>query len=226
MKQFRIITIVACLMCFASSPAWAGGQVGLSLLGGWAFSTASDAMSGRDGDGGPEDSSFKDNRTLGVEAVYKFESGLILGIGVQHLNLTAEAARGGGGGSKSDFAKLNMTPVYALARYQYPVQTGFTGHFEAGLGVNLSSADKESALSTMEAGIGQSIDISTKDSLAGFIGAGADYYFNPNLSLGLSLRYWWTKVDYEIKASRLGTFSKGTFDGQNLQTLLSLTYWF
>lgn len=225
MKQLRIISLVACLICLASAPAWAGGKVGLSLLGGWAFSTANDAMSGRDGDGGPEDSSFKDNWTLGAEAVYKFESGLSLGIGVQHLNLTAEAARGGGG-SKSDFAKLNMTPIYALARYQYPVQTGFTGHFEAGLGVNLTSADKESALNTMESGINQSIDISTKDSLAGFIGAGADYYFNPNLSLGLSLRYWWTKVDYEIKASRLGTFSKGTFDGQNLQTLLSLTYWF
>ncbi len=224
MSRLRMVALMACLICFASTPAWAGGKVGLSLLGGWAFPTASDAMSGRDGDSGPADSSFKDNWTLGAEAAYKLASGFSLGIGVQHLNLTAEAARSGA--SKADFAKLNMTPIYALARYQYPVQTGFTGHFEAGLGLNLTSADKESALNSMESGLGQSIDISTSDSLAGFVGAGADYYINPNLSLGLSLRYWWTKVDYDISASQLGNFSKGTFDGQNLQTLLNLIYWF
>jgi opacity protein-like surface antigen len=224
MKRLRVIALMICLICFVSAPAWASGKVGLSILGGWAFSTAGDAMSGRDGDSGPADSSFKDNWTVGAEATYKFASGISLGVGVQHLSMTAEAARSGG--SKNDFAKLNMTPVYALARYQYPVQNGFTGHVEAGLGLNLTSADKESALNNMESVLGQSVDISTSDSLAGFVGAGADYFFNPNLSLGLSLRYWWTKVDYDISASQLGNFSKGTFDGQNLQTLLNLTYWF
>ncbi|MFH2125887.1 MAG: outer membrane beta-barrel protein [Pseudomonadota bacterium] len=224
MNRQRMIALLVCLMCFASAPAWADGKVGLTLLGGWASPMAGEAMSGRDGDSGPADSSFKSNWTLGAEAAYKFASGFSLGIGVQHLSLTAEAARSGG--SKADFAKLNMTPLYALARYQFPVETGFTGHFEAGLGINLTSADKESALDGMASALGQSVDISTSDDLAGFVGAGADYYFNPKLSMGLSLRYWWTRVEYDITASRLGNLSKGTFDGQNLQTLLSLTYWF
>jgi opacity protein-like surface antigen len=223
MRRLCIIAFITCLICFASTAAWANGKVGLSIMGGWAYSTAGDAMSGRDGDPGPADSSFQDNWTIGAEATYKFASGLILGIGIQHLTMTAEAARSGE--NKDDFAKLKMTPIYALARYQYPVQTGFTGHVEAGLGFNLTSADKENALHNMETVLGQSIDSSTSDSLAGFVGAGVGYYFKSNLSLGLSLRYWWTKVDYDISASRMGNFSKGTFDGQNLQTLLNLTYW-
>lgn len=225
MKKLYVTALTICLLACLSTPAWAQGKMGVSLLGGWAFSTASDAMSGRDGDTGPADSSFKNNWTLGAEAVYQFSSGFGLGLGVQYLSLTAEASRSGGGG-KSDFATLNMTPIYALARYQYPVQTGFTGHVEAGFGINLTSADNEEALNGMQSALGQNVDISTKNSWAGFIGVGPDYYFNPNLSLGLSLRYWWTKVDYDISASQLGTFSKGTFDGQNLQTLLILSYWF
>lgn len=226
MSKKAMVLLLALGLALCATPALAqGGKLGLGLVGGWAFPMASDAMTGRDGDSGPADSSFDGNWTLGAEAVYAWPSGLQLGVGVQYLSMTAEASRSAAGG-KSDFADLDLTPVYALARWQYPVQTGLTGHFEAGLGYAFANADKDQAITSMESALGESVDVSTTGGLVGMVGAGADYYFCPSLSLGLNLRYWWASVDYDLSTSRLGDFSKGAFEADTLQTLLALTWWF
>lgn len=215
----------ALIICLMSAPVWAaGGDFGLTLLGGYIHPTNSDALAGRDGDSGPASSSYKDTWALGAEAVYRLPQGLALGLGVQYLKLTADAARRGN--SETEFANLQLTPVYALARYTYPVKSGLTGHLEAGLGYAFAKAGKEAGIEAMEAGIGESVSIDAKDNVCGFVGAGADWYFTPAWSLGLGLRYWWMESDYDMKTDRLGTIEKGAFQADNLQCLVSLTYWF
>ncbi len=218
--------LTAALVFFLlSAPAWAaGGDFGLTLLGGYVHPTNSEAMAGRDGDSGPASSGFKDTWTLGAEAIYRLPQGLALGLGVQYLELTADAARQGN--SETEFANLQLTPVYVLARYIHPVKSGLTGHLEAGLGYAFAKAGKEAGIEAMEAGIGESVSIDAKDNVCAFVGAGADWFFTPAWSLGLGLRYWWMESDYDMKTDRLGNIEKGAFQADNLQCLLSLTYWF
>lgn len=226
MKKGLLVSLVLGLLVLMAAPAWAEGNFGVRVLGGYAFPTAGgDAMMGRDGYSGPEDSDFKNNWTAGIEGLYAFSGGLQLGIGVQYLPLTAEASRSAGG-TKEDFLTLKSTAIYALARYQYPVQTGFTGHFEAGLGYNMTSVDNEQAINAMGSSLGASLDTDTENAVMALIGAGVDYYFNPALSLGLSARYWWSEVDYTVTASGYGDIIKGELDAHNIQAVISLSYWF
>lgn len=230
MKTLRCAILAGLCLLLCSAPALAagggagGGSMGLTLLGGYAWPTASDAMSGRDGYSGPASSSFKDAGAFGAEAVYRLPVGLAFGVGLQYFKLTADAARRGN--SETDFANLKSLPVYALARYTLPIQGRLSGHLEAGLGYAFNDAGKESGIEAMEAGLGQSVSIEAKNGVCGFVGAGADWSLSPSWSLGLGLRYWWLQSDYEMKTAGLGTFEKGTFQADNLQALLSLTYWF
>lgn len=224
--KFRLIASAAALaLCLITVPALgASCNFGISVLGGYAWPTKSDAMVGRDGYSGPASSSFDDTWTLGAEALYRLPVGLAFGLGMQYLKLTADAARSGH--SETEFANLKLIPVYALGRYTHPIHSRLSGHLEVGLGYAFSDAGKEAGLHSMEAGIGQSITIDADNSFCAFVGLGADWSLTPAWSLALDLRYWWVESDFDLKASSLGTFDKGTFQADNFQALLSLTYWF
>ncbi|MCB2188405.1 MAG: outer membrane beta-barrel protein [Deltaproteobacteria bacterium] len=219
-----LLTLGLALGLTPAAASAASGAVGVSLLGGYAWSTSSDAMEGRDGYSGPYSSSFDDTWTGGAEATYRLPMGLSFGLGVQYLKLTADAARRGR--SETDYANVQLAPLYAVARYTYPVNSGITGHVEGGLGYAFASAGKESGLDSMQAGLGENVDIDADNTFCGFVGAGADWFFTPQWSLGLGLRYWWLEPDYEIKAGNYGTIDKGTFQADNLQALVSVTFWF
>lgn len=220
------VLILCCAVLLAmSAPAFAaGGGFGVSLLGGWAWPTASDALSGRDGDSGPASSSLESTWTLGAEAAWQHASGFSFGVGVQYWKMVADAARSGN--SETEFISMKTTPVYAVVRYTHPVEAGFSGHAEAGLGYAFTSGGKESGIHAMESGIGQTVDIDTDNGICAFLGAGVDYFFRPELSLGVGLRYWWMEVDYDLTTAGLGNIDKGVFNADNLQAIVSLTYWF
>lgn len=224
--KIRMLILSAVLVFMAISPALAFNEnFGATLLGGHAWSTESDVLEGRDGYTGPVSSSFESAWTLGAEGFWRPSPTVSIGLGLQHWDMTAEAARTGGG-SESDFISVSSTPVYAFIRYMKPLEKGLTWHAEAGLGFAFNDGSGESGLNTMAAATGQAIDVEADNGPCFFLGLGADYFFNPRVNLGISLRHWWLAEDYDLTGSTLGTFQKGEFDARNLQLLFSLTFWF
>jgi hypothetical protein len=186
--KIKILVISFAVLLGMFVPALAAeGRFGASLTGGWAWSTESDALDGRDGDSGPASSSFDSTWTLGGEAFWWHSKGFSFGLGIHYWEMVAQAARSGG--SENDFLSVETIPVYALVRYTQPVEKGVSWHAEAGAGYAFIDGGKEQGLSAMEAGIGQNINLDTDNSFCMFLGVGADYFFNSRTSLGLNLRH-------------------------------------
>jgi|GEM_PF-1397890 hypothetical protein len=223
--RIQIQVLCCVLVLVMSAPIMAAeGKFGGTLLGGWAFPTASDPLDGRDGYPGPSSSSFDSTWTLGSEAFFRPTQAFSLGLGVQYWKMVASAARSGG--SVDEFISMETIPVYALVRYLRPVEKGLSWHAEAGLGYAFNNGGRESGLDAMSAGMGQSTDPDIDNGICGFLGVGVDYFFNPRLNLGLSLRHWWLEADYDLTASNSGTIEKGVINANNLQVFFGLTYWF
>lgn len=199
-------------------------RFGVSVLGGGAWATDSDPLEGRDGYTGPASSSFDGTWTLGAEALWQYRPGICFGLGVQHWKMTAQAARTGG--SERDFLSVKATPVYALVRFLAPLAGGISWHAEAGAGVSFNSSDKEASLYAMETGLGEPVDLDMDNAFSFFLGVGADYFFTPSTSLGLSLRHWWTEADYDLSSASLGAIERGSISGDNFQALITVTWWF
>ncbi len=226
MKKAGLAVLVMLMMAVMAPPALAqSGQMGLSAFGGWAIPLSSNPMEGRDGYDGPDASSFKSTWTVGIEAYYGLPNGLTFGLGLQYLDLTAKAT-GPDGGGEVDFAKLSMTPIYLLVKYQQPVRSGLTWHVEAGLGYNLASVSKSYGITDMETALGESISVDAKNKIMFLAGAGLDYFFQPNVSVGASLRYWYSKVDVDMTGATSGVLSRNTYNAQNIQVLVGVTFWF
>lgn len=225
MKKAGLVVLAMLVAAVMAPPALAQGQMGIAAFGGWAFPLAGDPIEGRDGYDGPDSSSFKSTWTVGVEAYYGLPNGLIFGLGLQYLDLTAKAS-GPAGGGEVDFAKLTMTPIYLLVKYQQPVRAGLTWHVEGGLGYNLASISKSDGIHAMETALGESVSVDAKNKIMFLAGAGLDYFFQPNLSVGASVRYWYAEVDVDMSSATSGTLSKNTYSAQNVQVLVGLTFWF
>jgi len=217
-----------CLLLMAvllsASPALAQGKAAVSLFGGWATGIESNPIDGRDGYSAPSSSSMDSTWTLGGEAFYAFANGIEVGIGAQYMSFLTKASRSGG--PEADWATINALPVYLVGRYRLNFAKQFSWFGEGGVGYALTSSDKETGINNMQKGLGESVDLSTSDTATFFLGTGVGYQLSQNWTLSLGARYWWLSVDSDMSTSSLGTISKDTFEMDNLQVLLGITYWF
>lgn len=221
LKKLSLLVMVIVLF---ASPALAQGKAAVSLFGGWATGTESNPIDGRDGFSAPSSSSTDSSWTLGGEAFYAFSSGFEVGVGAQYMSFLTKASRSGG--PEADWATINALPVYLVGRYRLKLGKQFNWFGEGGLGYAFTSSDKETGINNMQRGLGESVNLSTSDTATFFLGAGVGYQLSQNWTLSLGARYWWLSVDSDMSTSSLGTISKDTFEMNNLQVLLGISYWF
>ncbi|MCB2228542.1 MAG: porin family protein [Desulfarculaceae bacterium] len=221
LKKFSLLLVIVLL---TATPALAQGKAALSLFGGWATGTESNPIDGRDGDSGPNSSSMDSTWTVGGEAYYSFASGVEVGVGAQYLSFLTKAARSGR--SEEDWSTINAVPVYLVGRYRLKLGQQFTWFGEGGVGYTFTSSDKEKGINDMQTGLGESVNLSTSDNAAYFLGTGVGYSLSDNWMLSLGARYWWLTVDSDLATGSLGTFSKTEYKLNNFQLLLGITWFF
>lgn len=226
MRRLLLVNLILVLVVFSVMPALAeSGKISASIYGGWAFPLAGDAIKGRDGDSGPDSSSFDNTWTLGAEAAYRFPSGLSLGVGLGYLSLDANASRTSGG-SEKDWSTLKLTPLYLLVKYDHPLAQKLSWYGEAGLAYAFASADEGEGMKAMAQAMGGSANASASDAPMLMLGTGLNYFFASPWSLNLGVRYWWGEFDTDLEVSGAGVVSKNKFDAQNFQILAGISYWF
>ena len=199
---------------FASAPVFAeSGKVSVGIVGGWAWSTADDAIWGQSG------TEFESAAVYGGRLMYRFPQQVALELAVDRLETDVKE-------SESDLGTLNMTPVMLLVKAQGMPKNGegLTGHVEIGGGINFSDFDENQSGDDL----GFPFTIDTDTSFVYEIGAGADYFLNNNFSLSLDGRWMGGQIDATRETEETSRTREEdiTFYIYNIQLLVGARYWF
>lgn len=196
-------------------PAFAeSGTFSLGIQGGWAWSTADNAIWGEDG------TQFDSTPVYGGGLMYRFPEGYAIELAVEHIELTLKD-------SGYELGTLNMTPVMVLFKAQGMPRrgTGITGHVEIGGGMNIASFDQ--GPSATESGFAFSVNVD-ESTFVFALGAGADYFITPHLSLSLGARWLAGEIGSTWRWTEPGKPEKEDllFFIYDIQGLLGMRFWF
>ncbi len=215
MDRRKLMGIVITALLLISVPAFAeSGKFSLGVQGGWAWPTADEALWGQSG------TQFDSTTVYAGGLMYRFPEGAAIELAAESIEFALKD-------SGYELGKLEMTPVMILFKAQGMPKdgTGFTGHAEIGGGMNFARFNQ--GPSATESGFEFSVDIEER-SFIFVLGAGADYFITPHLSLSLDARWlageiestWrWTEPGKPEKEDRL-------FLIYNFQGLLGIRLWF
>lgn len=214
MVRIIVLGFFIAFLFFASAPVFAeSGKVSIGLVGGWAWSTADDAIWGQSG------TDFESAAVYGGRLMYWFPQQVALELAVDRIGMDVKE-------SERDLGTLNMTPVMLLVKVQGMPKRGkrLTGHAEIGGGINFSDFDENQ--SGDETGFPFSID--TDNSFVYEIGAGADYFITEHFSLSLDGRWMGGEVDSTRETEEVREIREDdlTFFIYNFQLLLGARVWF
>lgn len=219
-QKLKLMGFGMIILIFMASPEIAeSGNFSIGGFGGWAGSTSSEAVKGF------PYTELKDSGVYGGSFLYRFNNGIALELCAEHLEMGLEEL-----GTK--FGTLKMTPIMLLFKIQGKPETGrgFTGHFDIGGGVNITSFDKGKFITDLEKQYGVKFNISTDNSFIFELGGGADYFFTKFLSINLDARFLAGNVGTTWKVSGpTGTVNLtdiNTFYASTFQILGGLRFWF
>jgi hypothetical protein len=203
------------LLLLLGTPVWAAGPGNFSLgvSGGWAWSSADEAVDGY------YHTEFEDSPVYGANLMYRFPGGFALGLSVEHLEMDLKEFG-------YNYGTLKMTPLLFNIMYQgVPVGgKGLTGHGGIGLGINFTSFEKGPDIGQIGVPSG-AISVDTDEGFVFALFGGMDYFFTRNISMNLDARFLLGTVDTTWRANG-APLPIGEFNIHNFQLVLGLRVWF
>ena len=133
---------------------------------------------------------FDDAFAVGINGTYYFCPWFSVEAGLDYIETEMDLQNPAGSGNLGD---LEQMPLLLTGRFHWPLNGWTSPYLALGIGYYFNDISTNSAFLASQGIISVDVD----DSFGYHIGAGIEWFLNPNLAFNIDFKYIWNEIDFD-----------------------------